>query len=108
MAAEMIILTTSHETETTLYLDNPDSLFCGTRITIREFTTAPKTFNIEIASHAAAVHCVELHKEALLRAFSEKKFNFSIHRLDAEIQNEEERPLFHRKERAENAQDERF
>ncbi|MBS0651600.1 MAG: hypothetical protein JSR93_10600 [Verrucomicrobia bacterium] len=100
MAGTMLVLSSSNESETTVFLDAPQfdrSPFYGTRITIKEFSTAPKAFNIEIASSALALNAIDVHKPALLSAFAKGDFNFSIGRLDTEIL-QEDRPLFHRKE----------
>lgn len=100
MAGTMLLLASSKETETTLFLDTPQfdhSPFYGTRITIKEFSTAPKAFNIEIAASSVALTYLNAHKSALLAAFAKGDFNFSIGRLDTEIQ-QADRPLFHRKE----------
>jgi hypothetical protein len=108
MASSMIIMSTSGDTETTLFLDNShfaSSLFFGAKITIREFSTAPKAFNIEIASSLAAIHVLNAGKESLLSAFQNGKFNFSVHRLDTQVQSDD-RPLFHRKENQDHDQQE--
>lgn len=100
MAGTMLVLSSSNESETTVFLDAPQfdrSPFYGTRITIKEFSTAPKAFNIEIASSALATNAIDIHKPALLSAFAKGDFNFSIGRFDTEIL-QEDRPLFHRKE----------
>jgi len=100
MASMMIVMSSSGDVETTLFLDNPhfaSSLFFGTQITIREFTTAPKAFNIEITSFSPAISAIESCKNALLSSFRNGNFNFSVHRFDTHIQNEE-RPVLHRKE----------
>lgn len=100
MAGTMLLLSSSNETETTLFLDTPQfdhSPFYGTRITIKEFSTAPRAFNVEIATSSVALAHLNAHKSALLAAFAKGDFNFSIGRLDTEIQ-QADRPLFHRKE----------
>ncbi len=94
MASAMIVMCSPGETETTIYLDN------GTRVTIREFSTAPKAFNVEIASHHThALATIDAHKQELLSAFHEGNFNFSIHRFETQLQPSEDRPVLHRKER---------
>jgi hypothetical protein len=107
MASCMIMMSSSHETETTLILDNPhfasSSLF-GTQITIREFSTAPKVFNIEILSNSAAIAAMEASKSGLLSAFQEGGFNFSVHRFDMHLQQNEDRPVLHRKENSDREQ----
>jgi hypothetical protein len=100
MASTMIVMQTSGEAETTLFLDSPrfaSSIFFGTQITIREFSTAPKAFNVEIVSTPSAIHAIDPCKNDLLSAFQNGHFNFSIHRFDTYIHTEE-RPVLHRKE----------
>ena len=98
MASSMIVMSSSGEIETTLCLDNPSSIFFGTKITIREFSTAPKTFNVEIASFTPAILAIEASKSDLLSAFQNGKFNFSIHRFETSCIQNEDRPVLHRKE----------
>jgi hypothetical protein len=100
----MIVMSSSNEVETTLFLDNPSSIFCGSRITIREFSTAPKVFNIEIASNAQTIATLDAARSDLLAAFQNGKFNFSVHRFDTEVQRSEERPIFHRRENSDRDQ----
>ena len=109
MASAMIVMCSSRETETTLFLDNPhfaSSQFFGSKITIREFSTAPKAFNIEIASTPNAIACLEAGKQDLLSAFQNGRFNFSVNRIDTHVQSEE-RPVLHRKESSDHDQQER-
>ncbi len=106
MASSMIIMSSSGETETTLLLDNPSSMFNGTKITIREFSTAPKAFNVEITSFSPAIQAIDASKNDLLSAFQNGKFNFSIHRFETHLKHEE-RPVFHRKESDQGSQEEK-
>jgi hypothetical protein len=88
MASSMIVMTSNYEQETTVFLDSPKfaaSSFFGTRITIKEFSTAPKIFNIEIASNPAGLILLSAHKDALLAAFESHKLPFTVHRLDAQL-----------------------
>lgn len=86
MAASMLILYSSGDQETTLFVENRDSIFCGTRITIKEFSTAPKIFNVHISSNPSSLHLINAHKAALLTSFEQGKFPFSVHRLETEQQ----------------------
>lgn len=86
MAASMLVLYASGDTETTLFVESRDSLFCGTRITIKEFSTAPKIFNVHISSTPSSLHLINAHKAALLTSFEQGKFPFSVHRLETEQQ----------------------
>jgi hypothetical protein len=92
MAVTLLFMTRNGDRETTLMIDNPSSLFCGTRITIKEFSTAPQVFNIHIASHQAAVHLFSAHKNSLMEAFEKSSFSFNVHLLEPELED----PLFSR------------
>ncbi|HEY2810744.1 MAG TPA: hypothetical protein VGJ00_05095 [Rhabdochlamydiaceae bacterium] len=103
MAATMLVMTSSGEQETTLFLDGSQfssSPFFGTRITIKEFSTAPKVFNVEIALQQAALHLLAAHTGSLLAAFESNRFAFSVHRLTTELQ--EENSLYYRRNQEEN------
>lgn len=110
MASEMLVMCSSGETETTLFLDNPhfaSSIFFGTQITIREFNTAPKAFNIEITAFPTALAALGAGMQGLLAAFQNGKFNFSVHRIDTLVKQHEERPVLHRKESGDRDQQDR-
>lgn len=101
MASCMLVMTSSNETQTTVYLDHPrfaSSALFGTQITIREFSSAPKIFNVEIISNPLAVATIDASKNDLLAAFQNGKFNFSIHRFETQIAQNDDRPVLHRKE----------
>lgn len=88
MASTMLVMNSAKEQETTLFLDSPQfssSAFFGTRITIKEFSTAPKVFNIEIATHQTALNLLTTHKDALLAAFEGHRLPFTVNRLDTEL-----------------------
>lgn len=110
MASCMIVMNASNDVETTLFLDSANfassSLF-GTQITIKEFSTAPKTFNVEIISNPNAVAVIDASKNSLLSHFHKGNFNFSIHRLDTHIEQNAARPTFHRKESFDQEQKDR-
>jgi hypothetical protein len=101
MASAMILMTASGDRETTLFLDGAhfsNSCLFGTQITIREFSTAPKAFNIEILSNAQGAAMIDAGKSALLLSFQKGHFQFTVHRLETLIQQGEDRPVLHRKE----------
>src|SRR5581483_3594376 len=62
MASCMIVMNASNDVETTLFLDGANfassSLF-GAQITIKEFSTAPKAFNVEIISNSNAAAMID-------------------------------------------------
>jgi hypothetical protein len=109
MASCMIVMDASKDMETTLFLDNPhfaSSALFGTQITIREFSTAPKAFNIEILSNPTGVALIDASKNDLLSAFRDGNFNFTVNRFDTHIEQTPDRPVFHRKEQG-NQQEQR-
>lgn len=96
MASQMIIMHASGDQETILYLDSAQfSTLFGTKIVIKEFSTAPKAFNIEIISNPQAVALMDASKAHLMATFQNGNFPFSVNQLDAHL---EERPVFCRKE----------
>ena len=100
MASSMIIMDLCQETQTTLVLDHPHlsgSVFFGTTITIKEFSTAPKAFNVEILSNPTAIATILQQQDHLLSLFAKGNFPFTIHRFDSGIQQETmETPLINR------------
>ncbi|MBI3237027.1 MAG: hypothetical protein HYZ48_04940 [Chlamydiales bacterium] len=99
MASLMLLHDSALEEETTFFLEGKqfqNSLFYGTQIKITEFSSAPKAFNVSIATTYPALVQLEVHKAALLKAFARGGFSFSVHRLDLEVR--DEKPLVHRKE----------
>ena len=87
-------------TETTIHLTSEmaGSMFAGAQIVIREFSTAPKAFNIEFIGNAQNTALFEQNVASLLAAFQSGNYNFSIHRLESSLL-PAEKPMFHRKEK---------
>jgi hypothetical protein len=86
MASQMVIMTSSHEQKTTIVLDADRfglSPLAGAEITITEFSTAPKIFNVEIIGNPSAVVLIQKSQEALLQRIAKGNFSFSIHRFEA-------------------------
>ncbi len=107
MAACMIVMNSSDERETTLFLEGSrfeNSSLLGTQITIREFSSAPKAFNVEILSNPQALAMIDAAKSDLLAAFQNGNFLFTIHRLDTSLESDKERPVFYRKEGSDQGQ----
>jgi hypothetical protein len=78
----------SQDQETTFVLET-DSLFSGTSVTIKEFQTAPKVFNIELTTTSStALSLIESHLQQLqgLFKYHEKSFGFSVHRINSGLQ----------------------
>lgn len=86
--------------ETTIHLDSPafqNSIFAGAKITIREYSTAPKAFNIEFQGNPQNTALFQGSVSDLMAAFQNGNYNFKINRIDTSLQ-ASERPMFHRKE----------
>lgn len=109
MASHMMVMELTSETQTTLFLDQPQfegSAFFGTKIIIKEFTAAPKTFNIEIISNPTAIGTIQKQQQSLLSVFAQGNFHFTVHRLDTQIEQDSNRPLLHRREEEDAGQQE--
>ncbi len=109
MASQMIVMTTSYETSTTFFLEGPQfasSTLLGTQIIIREFSTSPKAFNVEIISSPQAAAAIDASKNSFFSQLEKGNFNFTVHRLDTYVQHEEGRPVLHRKEEGNEEQKE--
>ncbi len=85
MVGVMTVMTDSGITETTVNLTSEQfqaSPFYGTQIIIREFSTAPKNFNIEILVPPQAVGQIQSNYNELVAAFQAGQYNFKVNRLE--------------------------
>lgn len=86
MVGTMTVMTLTGETQTTLNLTAPqfaNSLFYGAQITITEFSTAPKVFNISfLGNTAAAAKVFDNNVADLVAAFKAGQYNFEVGRID--------------------------
>lgn len=88
--------------ETTLFLDEAafsSSFFQGAKITITEYSTAPKVFNIHFTADARALSIFEAHAAELINAFKNGNFAFEVHRIDTSLLSEDEKHSLPRVER---------
>lgn len=98
MAGVMTVMELSGTTTTELILSGEEfasSVFYGARITITEYSTAPKAFNVQLSANPEAVALFQGNMPNLLANFASGNYAFRIHRLETNV---EERPLFKRKE----------
>lgn len=85
MVGVMTVMDLSGITETSITLDNPQfaqSVFYGAQITITEYATAPKAFNIELSGNQQALNLMGAHTEELVAAFAAGNYNFKVNRID--------------------------
>ncbi len=88
--------------ETTFFLDGEafnSSIFQGAKITITEYSTAPKSFNIEFSADTKTLTFFETHASDLLNALQRGNFGFTVHRLDTSLTTEDEKHTHPRVER---------
>lgn len=100
VGSEMIMMTSEGSTKTTLILNSEafdSSILKEAKVTIEEFSSAPKIYNVKISAGPQAIELVRVHVEEFLKLFQDKKFGFSINRIDTELTSS--RPLFSRKEK---------
>lgn len=100
MSNTLVHMQTHGITETHIFLDTPQyssSPFYQARITIREYSTSPKIFNIEFSGHAFATQKFQEQIPALMTFFGAQDFSFGVHRIEISL-TPEEKPLVHRKE----------
>lgn len=80
--------------KTTFYLDTTafdSSVFRGAKITIVEYSTAPRLFNIEFSANTKAVNFFSLHAQNLQNALNNGGHKFNIHRIDTSLLSEDEK-----------------
>lgn len=100
MGLVMIVMTHSEIAETTITLDSAhfsESPFYNAKIVIKEFSTAPRIFNVEIIATPQAIALLQTKSIDFLAHFQKGDYPFSVNRLDTQFL-EEEKPLIHRKE----------
>ncbi|PWU13342.1 MAG: hypothetical protein C5B45_06240 [Chlamydiae bacterium] len=87
LASASILMNHSQDKETTFILDTNTPLFSGMRITIKEYSTAPKVFNIELVpTSSTALSLIASHVPQLLNRFRQESFGFSVNDIIAELQ----------------------
>ncbi|NDD58665.1 MAG: hypothetical protein EBZ47_05335 [Chlamydiae bacterium] len=99
MASSMILMNSDGVQTTKVFLSEEslsNPMWKDLEITIEEYNTAPKIFNVKITAPAQIIEQFNLHIAEFIRLFQERKFGFSINRIDMEIAHS--KPIFSRKE----------
>jgi len=85
MVSQITSVVRQGETHTTISLSGANfknSVFFGSQIVIKESSTAPRTYNIELYGATREAQALfEDNVDNLLQMFQEKKFRFNIHRI---------------------------
>ncbi len=108
MVGVMTIAHTTGISETTMTLNARQfatSVLYGSQIVIREFSTAPKAFNVEFVGSPQALALVQQNVPALMGAVQQGNFNFTINRFDVKL-GSTEKPIFSRKESSKRGEQE--
>jgi hypothetical protein len=93
MCSEMTIMHTEACTKTTITLRSltlRNSPLYGSKITIEEFTTAPKLFNVTIQTKAPVMEAVQAQMAGFMNFIRNKELAFGINRLDTVLLSEED------------------
>jgi hypothetical protein len=80
--------------ETSFCLDGEafeSSVFSGAKVTITEYSTAPKVFNIDFSADPKALQLFELHAAEMINALNKGYFGFEVHRIDTTLLTEDEK-----------------
>lgn len=84
--------------ETVIHLNSREfTLFGGGQLIIREYSTAPKAFNIEFLGDAHNTALFAKSVDELMKAHQNGRYNYRINRIDTSLLRPE-KPVFHRKE----------
>jgi hypothetical protein len=99
----MILMNVDGEQQTTLKLGHnypSDSILNGLEIVTSEFSFAPKIFNVKLICPYTSCEKIIPHIPQIMQVFRERKFDFSVNRIDTEISSD--KPLFCRENESEN------
>jgi len=105
MISMISIMKDSGMTETTIHLNTAEfanSQYYGAQIIIREYSSAPLTYNIELLGNPMAAELFRKNLGLLRSAFDDPKLRYRVHRLDASI-SKEPFPRVERKEESEDS-----
>ncbi len=88
LCSEMLVMdaesciTTTFVLETENFINSP---FYGTKITIEEYCTAPKVFNVSITAQESAITLIEAQMINFFELLETRNFSFAIHKIDTHL-----------------------
>ena len=91
MCSEMLVMNSESSSKTSIILESAEfihSPFYGSEITIEEFSTAPKIFNVSIRTNESAVILIQSHMAGFMQLLEDRNFSFGINRIDTSINSE--------------------
>ncbi len=92
LCCELLIMDSEGSSKTTVLLDNEtfaNSPFFGAEISMEEFSTAPKVFNVCIHAGDLATTLIQAHLAGFMELLQDRKFSFGINRIDTSLLSEE-------------------
>jgi hypothetical protein len=84
----MVVMQTESTSSTTFTLQGDafaSSPFKGATITIVEYSTAPKVFNVSITANETANNLLQTHMASFFQLLETRNFSFAIHRVDTHL-----------------------
>lgn len=94
MVSTIMVLQSAGMKETTVQIPE----FANAQIVIREYSTAPLAYNIELIGNPEACAFFQRNLVSLQKAFQERKLRFSVNRLEASLSKEGVRKVKRKKE----------
>ncbi|MBS0627609.1 MAG: hypothetical protein JSS09_05300 [Verrucomicrobia bacterium] len=88
LCSEMLVMdfesciTTTFVLETQNFANSP---FYGAKITISEYCTAPKIFNVSISAEESAITLLQTHMTGFFELLETRNFSFAIHKIDTHL-----------------------
>ncbi|MES2199662.1 MAG: hypothetical protein V4489_05805 [Chlamydiota bacterium] len=88
LCSEMLVMdaesciTTTFILETDAFINSP---FFGAKVTIEEYCTAPKVFNVSITAQESAITLLESQMTGFFQLLETRNFSFSIHKIDTHL-----------------------
>ncbi len=95
LCSEMLVMDAEACTKTTVVLQSEafvGSAFYGAVVTIEEYSTAPKIFNVSITAAQDAVALLNAHMTVFFELLETRNFSFGIHRIDTHLSTDSHRP----------------
>jgi hypothetical protein len=93
MVSQMSFLHENGIQQTTFTYDSKTSVLSGVQVVIKEFSTAPKSFNVELMGTPEAVVLLQKNVSDLVAAFNAEERPFKINRLETHLLNKKRKDV---------------
>ena len=88
LCSEMLVMDAESCITTTFILETENfasSPFYGAKVTIEEYSTAPKVFNVSITAQESAITLIEAQMTGFFELLETRNFSFAIHKIDTHL-----------------------